>query len=154
MKKALLSFMILLFGLKLYAQNVNDEIEILRDMAAAERRALIAENLILNEDESNIFWPVYDEYRAKMKKVGTARIENIQKYADNYENMANEVAIDIMKSYNQYNTDYLNIRKSFMEKLIKELSPKLVFRFFQIENKVDAMINFDLSAEIPLIIKD
>lgn len=155
MKKTILALLITTFSVGLIAQNVNDDIEILRDMAAAERKALVAENLQLNEEESKIFWPLYDDFRAEMKKIGTARIENIQKFAENFDKMTDEVALEIMKNYSDYQVNYNKVRKTYMDKMLKNnLSPKLVFRFFQIENKVDALINYGVTAEIPLIIKE
>ena len=154
MKKILLTAAIALFTTLSFAQNTNDDIEVLRDMAAAERRALVAENLMLSEEESKLFWPMYDEYRAEVRKIGTARIEVVTKFAENYENMTDEVAKEIMDSFFTNEMNYNKVRTSYKNKMSKTLSPKLVFRFIQIENKIDALIDFEMATEIPLIMKD
>lgn len=153
MKNLLVSLsLILIAGLSL-AQNTNDEIQLLRDMAATERRALVADNLMMNEEESKIFWPMYDEYRAEMKKIGTRKIETIENFAMNYENMTDEKAIEIMNEYFNIETSYAKLRSTYKDKMLKSLDPQLVFRFFQIENKIDALISLEVANEIPLIIK-
>lgn len=154
MKKILLSAAFSLLTLLSFAQNVNDDVEILRDMAAAERRALVAENLMLSEEESKIFWPMYDEYRGEVRKIGTARIEVVTKFADNYETMTDEIAKEIIDQYFTNEMNYNKVRTTYKNKMMKSLSPKLVFRFFQIENKIDAVIDFGMASEIPLIMKD
>jgi len=42
------------------------------------------------------------------------------------------------------------IRAKYVKKFKKVLEPKNVLRFFQVENKLDAMIIAELAAEIPL----
>lgn len=137
----------------LAAQNTNDEIQVLRDMAATERRALVADNLMMNEEESKVFWPLYDEYRNEVKKLGTRKIENLQNFADNYEAMTDEKSLAIMNEYFSIESEYNKLRISYKEKFLKVLSAQLVFRYFQIENKIDALINVGLAQEVPLIIK-
>ena len=136
-----------------FAQNTQDEIEVIRDIAATERRAIVAENLMLTEEESKVFWPVYDDYRAEARKVGTREIELITKFADNYENMTDEVAIQLLTDVSKINSDQVKNKASYRTKLLKVLPGKLVLRAIQIENKLDIIIDFGLAQEIPLTIK-
>lgn len=152
-KLVILPLFLLTFSFS-FSQSVNDDIEILRDMAAAERRALVAENLMLSEEESKLFWPIYDDFRADMKKLDSEKMKNIELFASKYENMSDEDANKIMENYHSYEMEYSKLRHSYKNKFTKVLPAKLIFRFFQIENKVDAMIRFALAAEIPLIIKE
>jgi hypothetical protein len=45
----------------------------------------------------------------------------------------------------------LKIKKKYVTKLKKVLPAKKVMRFYQLENKLDAIINYQLAAEIPLV---
>ena len=154
MKKVITTSFFALAFLLSFAQSVNDQIEVLRDMAATERRALVAENLMLNEEESKIFWPLYDEYRAEARKLGTKEIEMIQKFADNYEKMSDETASEIMNEYFALVTEQNKLKSTYRKKMVKVMSPKLVLRYMQIENKIDAIIDYDLATAIPLTIKE
>ena len=154
MKKSLVSILLVLISIVSFAQNVNDQIEVLRDMAATERRALVAENMMLNEEESKIFWPLYDDYRAKARKLGTKEIAMIVKFADNYEKMTDETTTEIMNDYFSVVTAQSKLKATHRNKMVKVLSPKLVLRYMQIENKIDAIIDYSLAAEIPLTLKD
>jgi len=153
MKNTVLSLLLIFISVISFAQNANDQIEVLRDMAATERRALVAENLMLNEDESKVFWPLYDDYRAEARKLGTKEIEMIQKFADNYETMTDENAAEIMNDYFSIVTQQNKLKATYRTKMIKVLSARLVLRYMQIENKIDAIIDYSLAAEIPLTMK-
>ena len=154
MKKILVSTLLIVISFISFAQNTNDQIEVLRDMAATERRALVAENMMLSEEESKIFWPIYDDYRAEARKLGTNNIEMIKKFADNYEKMTDETASEIMNDYFTLKTQQTKLKATYRTKLVKVLSAKLVLRYMQIENKIDAIIAYSLAAEIPLTMKD
>ena len=136
-----------------FAQNTQDEIEVIRDIAATERRAIVAENLMLSEEESKLFWPVYDDYRAEARKIGTREIELITKFAENYETMTDEVAIQLMEDVSKINSDQGKMKANYRVKLLKVIPGKLVLRAIQIENKLDIIIEFGLAQEIPLIMK-
>jgi len=137
-----------------FAQNTQDEIEVMRDIAAVERRAIVAENLMLSEEESKVFWPVYDDYRAEARKAGTRQIELVKKFAENYETMTDEVAIQLLTDVNKISSDQLKMKAGYRTNLLKVLPGKLVLRAIQIENKIDAIINYGLAQEIPLLIKE
>ena len=49
-----------------------DQIELTRWSIQSERKAAVADNLQLSEQESKAFWPLYDDYRTAMGKVGEA----------------------------------------------------------------------------------
>lgn len=153
MKKIFHSLFILLATTVLNAQNVNSDIELTRDLAAAERKLIVSENMMLTDEESKIFWPIYDQYRADAREIGTEKITYVKDFADSYENMTDEKAAEIMSKYFTVEADYLALRSSYKDKMTAVLSAQLVFRFFQIDNKIDALINLGLASEIPLIIK-
>jgi hypothetical protein len=54
--------------------------------------------------------------------------------------------------------DYLSIEKArldvkakYIPRFRKVMPPKKVARFFQVDNKLDALINADLASQIPLV---
>lgn len=154
MKKVLLAVFAVCTISMSYAQNATDEVEILRDLADAERKALVSENMMLTDEESKIFWPLYDAYRAEAREIGTEGIKIIEEFAENYETMDDAKAIQIMDSYFKNRAAATKVQNDHRLKMQKMLPGKLVMRYMQIENKMNAIINFGLAAEIPLTIKE
>jgi len=48
-------------------------------------------------------------------------------------------------------TDRLQVRRTYLDEFAKILPGRTVARFFQIENKMDAVIRYDLAATIPVV---
>jgi len=131
--------------------NTEDEIELSRSYIEAHRQTIVASVMELTEEESRTFWPVYKEYRANIESVNDRFIELVRKYADHYENLSDAVAAEMMVEYLDIEEDRLIYKRISTEQLSVILRPSKVARFFQMENKMDAIIKFDLVATIPLI---
>jgi len=129
------------------------EIELSRSALQTQRKALVAENLGVTEQENPEFWSVYDDYRTAMTKPGDRQVKLITDYADAYVSgkLTDEEAKRFVKEFLSLQSDALKIRKRYVMKFSKVLSPKKVMRLYQIENKFDAIVNAELSQQIPLV---
>ncbi|UCH83113.1 MAG: hypothetical protein JSW50_11665, partial [Candidatus Latescibacterota bacterium] len=127
-----------------------DNMEIVREAIQAQKKVLIAENMQLTQAEADAFWPVYEEYQKELKKLTDKALNNIKKFAENFDSMTDEVAEEIIKTHLANEGEYLKLKNSYLPKFMKVLPATKVARYFQLENKVDAVINYDLAAEIPL----
>ena len=122
-----------------------------RDAMKAQKRAFIAVNMQLTEAEEGKFWPLYDAYQKKLADFNKRTAELIQEYAANYEAMTNEKAKKLLREFLALEDDIQKARKVNVKKF-KEVLPTIkVFRYFQLENKINAVIKFDLAETIPLM---
>ena len=133
--------------------DMNDAIEMVRSMAALERRAVIAEALQLKGEESTKFWRIYDEYAADKKRVNDRLIKIITDYAANFESLSDELATSLVDDHMDLQSDLLKVRGRYLRKFDRVLPPKTLARFYQVENKLDAVANVLMAQEIPLITK-
>ena len=116
----------------------------------ADRQAVVAANLPLTDGESRLFWPVYAEYRGEMEKVGDRLASLIVAYATNYEKMTDATAETFFKDWLAIDRDRLAAREKYVPKVRAVLPAMKAVRFFQIENKLDAIVSVVLASEIPL----
>ena len=56
-------------------------IQMLREEVGKDRRQIVKANMLLTNSEAARFWPIYDEYRAEMHKLGDRRVKLITDYA-------------------------------------------------------------------------
>ncbi len=98
-----------------------------------------------------MFWPVYNEYQDEIRKIADRRLELLQSYAYAYENLTETQAEAFLQESMDIQKAKLELQQTFVPKLRKVLSPKMVARFFQIDHKLDAIIEYDLVGEIPLV---
>ncbi len=151
MKRAVIVACVCLGLLAAPAFAQSGEIALTRQVIQTERQALVTAAMELTEDEGKVFWPLYREYREAMAKVADRGQALITDYAAKYATLTDvdaQVMVDEMLAIDQ---DSLKVRKDYVKKFGKILPAKRVTRFFQLENKMDAIIRADLAEQIPLV---
>ncbi len=132
------------------AQTDRDAIEVMLSLAKTERKAIVAQNMQLTEAESEAFWPIYNEYADKRKALGERDVKLIQDYAANFANLTDEKAAELLKEAQSIDQDRAKARVDYAKKLRKALPATKVARAYQVESKIDAIIEFELARAIPL----
>jgi hypothetical protein len=130
-----------------------DNMQILRDKIKADKKLLVATNMELTDSEAKAFWPVYDQYQKDLAAINQ-RIGNlIKRYAADYRanTMTDEKASKLIAEYVAIEKAEAGLKESYVPKLSKVLPPKKVARYLQIENKIRAMVKYELAGEIPLV---
>ncbi|HSE66560.1 MAG TPA: hypothetical protein VLB12_06220 [Gemmatimonadales bacterium] len=127
------------------------DIELSRAQIQAERQAIVNRAMELTDSESTKFWPLYREFRTKMAEVTDRQVAVIKEYAATYNSMTDDQADKLMSNYMDFQKDKLNLEKDYMKKFKKILPTRKVARYFQLEHKLDAVIDYDLARSIPLL---
>jgi len=133
------------------SQTSDDYVEVMRSVLKTEKKVAIAEVMQLTEAEGEVFWPLYNEYTEKAYVIGSKQVKIIKDYGKNYESMTDEKADEIWTAYMKVQTEFLALKKTYYKKFKKIIPAGKAARFFQAENKLSALINFELAAEIPFI---
>lgn len=128
-----------------------DIIELLRSDIATQKKALITQAMNMTEAESDVFWPIYNEYQNELRKIGDERIALIKEYADSYESMTDETAADITKRAIKQQENRLKLYKKYNGKLAKAVSPRFAARWVQTEHAINTMIDVQIASELPLM---
>jgi hypothetical protein len=131
-------------------QPANDLPIVLAQMKA-NKKALVAQNMPLTQGQADAFWPVYDAYQADLGKLTDRSIALITNYANNYTSMGDTVAANLTNAMVQIEQDRVGLMRSYLPRFQKVLPPKLVARYYQIENKLRAALMYSLAADIPLV---
>lgn len=127
-----------------------EEIALLRSMAQTERTATVGQHMVLTATEGQAFWPLYNQYRADVAAAQDKRIKLITDYAAKYETLNDADARRLLDDYFDYQSNVLNVRRNYVSKFAKVLPGTKLARFFQIENKLDAVVDLTIASEIPL----
>lgn len=128
-----------------------DLLQQLRAEIQTDRQALVAANLGLSDAEGEAFWPIYRQYRAEMGAVGDRMQKLIMDYADVWDTPTEDQARAMIDELMAIRKEDLKVRKSYLKKIRKVLPEIKVAQFVQLENKIDAIINFGLADAIPLV---
>ncbi|MCF6222757.1 MAG: hypothetical protein L3J34_03410 [Flavobacteriaceae bacterium] len=150
-KKAITLIFLLVLSTGIYAQTSDDYIEVMRSVLKTEKKAAIAEAMELTESESEPFWSLYNEYNEKMYIVQNNRIKAIKEFSDNFESLSDEKADEIWNLMLQFKTESAKLEKSYYKKFKKILPAAKAVKYFQAENKIEALVSAKIAMEIPMI---
>ena len=129
--------------------NLRAYTELLRADVKAKRVAIITEIMQFDDTEAASFWPIFRAYDLELSKIGDGRISLIEDYIDNYENITDQKADQLMTQVFALEAQRAELKKNYFDKMKKTLSPVTAARFFQIENQIQHIVDLQISASLP-----
>ena len=132
----------------LLAQTDTEELTL--EIINAKKKLIVLENMGMTEEEKEKFWPVYEEYQTTLDQLNQRDGKLIEEFAANYNDLTDEAAKSLIDQYFSIEKDRLTAREDFLPKFSEALPPNKVIRYYQIEEKLDAIVNFELARLIPL----
>ena len=107
----------------------------------------------LTESEAKNFWPIYDEYQKELRKINKRIVGLLESYADDFRSkkLTDDKAKKLIDEANAIEQAEVNLKSTFAPKLSKALPIIKVARYLQIENKIRAVVKYDLAQGVPLV---
>ena len=130
--------------------DLTSDVELTRASIQVRRQALVTAAMDLEPKQADVFWPLYREYRAEMAKVNDRFVRLLVGYLENYDSLTDEAARKMLDEYLSIDRARNGVKSTFVPRFGKVIPAKQVARFFQIDNKLDAVINAELATLIPL----
>ena len=130
-----------------------DNMEILRDKIKADKKLLVATNMELTESEAKAFWPIYEEYQKDLQKINRRIVNLLDSYAADArgKTLTDDKAKKLIDEALAIEQSEANLKTTYAPKLGKVLPVKKVARYLQIENKIRAVVKYDLAQGVPLV---
>lgn len=126
-------------------------LEMIKRDIDAERRTIVAEAMIIPLEQETAFWQMYNDMEKELDLLTDKRAANIKKFADNYENVTDDVADALAKTSFEISAGRTKIYKSYYKKASKLLPKKDAARFIQLLQQIQLLIDIQIAAEMPLI---
>ena len=130
--------------------NVHDEIELTRQEVRANRQDIIRRLLDLTEQQSQAFWPIYRSYQEESAKLGDQRVVLIETYLKSSATLTDEQAKELLSQSFKLREKQLSLQKKYVGKYQKVIPGVKVARLYQIDNVLDAVIQANLHAQMPM----
>jgi hypothetical protein len=127
------------------------DIKLLREDIRSERKRLVAANMPLTDTEATKFWPIYDQYAAEVTKLGDTRVALIKEYAQSYNTMTDAQANDLMNRSAAIDQQFSALLLKYVPIFEKVISAKKTAKWYQIDRRLDLLINLELAANIPMV---
>ena len=134
------------------AQAARDQdIQLLRQDIRSKKKQLIAANLKLTDTEATKFWPVYDQYTADLIKINNDKYALMKDYADNWGTMTDEQAVSLTNRALAVDEKVAALRTRYVPIFMKVIDGKKTATFFQLDRRIQSMIDLQLGAQFPLV---
>jgi hypothetical protein len=130
-----------------------DNMEILRDKIRADKKLVIAANMELTESESKGFWPIYDQYQKDLQKINQRIANLLDSYSDDFrsKSLTDDKARKLINEVVAVDKAEADLKSTYAPKLSKVLPIKKIVRYLQIENKIRAVVKYDIASGVPLV---
>jgi hypothetical protein len=130
-----------------------DNMQILRDKIKADKKLVVATNMELTESEAKGFWPIYDQYQKDLQKINRRIAKLLESYAADFrgKSLTDEKAKKLIEEAVAIEQAEANLKSTYAPKLSKVLPVRKVARYLQIENKIRAVVKYELATGVPLV---
>jgi hypothetical protein len=127
------------------------DIALLRHDVQAAKMDIITKTMQFTEAEAAAFWPLYRDYANEEHQIGDTTYRIIKNYAANYDQMTDAKAGELTRKVLDVERSKYELASKYLPRFEKVLSPKRAAKFFQVERRLDLMIELELSGAIPLV---
>jgi len=124
--------------------------QVLLKQVNTNKKTVYAENLGLTEAESAKFWPIYDEYEAKVKPLQDRFVANVNRFAEKFDGMTDADAAAILKEKMAIEKERAELKQTYTKKIEKVLPAKKALRYAQLETRIDLLTQRNVYGLIPL----
>lgn len=133
------------------AQTAEAPKDITPETARTEKKQIVSRNLQLTAQEAQGFWPVYEEYQKAWQDLDERMTILIADYAQHQQDLSDEKAKQMVNDWVTLNEERAKLQRSYLPKFIQVLPIKKVARYYQIENKLNVLINYQVAVSLPLV---
>lgn len=116
-----------------------------------DRNAIVGAAMDLSDAQAGPFWELYAGYRAARKPAADRITALVVEYAKNADTLTDEKAGKLLDEMLAIQKQEAATKAEWAAKFKAKLPGKVVARFFQVDNKLDTIVSFQLASEIPLV---
>ena len=128
---------------------IDSTIAVVRANMQADRTTLITTGMNFNDKDAAIFWPIYKQYQYERSKLDDRRAEVIKQYTQKYPNLTDAEAKTMAQEMLDCASRLGELKKQYYKKFNKVLPALTVTKFFQLEWRVDLMMDMQVEASLP-----
>lgn len=127
------------------------DIQMMRKDIRSQRKQLIAANLKLTDTEAEKFWPIYDQYIAELVQINGTKYNLIKQYVQTGGALTDEQADSAVKQWIGLDQSVAELRMKYIPTFRKVLSSRNTALFYQLDRRVQLIIDLQLAASLPPI---
>ncbi|MGB7751636.1 MAG: hypothetical protein WCF88_08795 [Candidatus Acidiferrales bacterium] len=132
-------------------KNVQAYIDLMRTNVRDQKAEIMGSVMELNAADAAKFWPIYSEYDVELAKVNDLRVANIKEYADNYSQMTDAKADELIQNAVSYRKQRAELLAKYYGRMKEALGAVEAARFAQIEDQLLLIIDLQIASSLPIV---
>jgi hypothetical protein len=132
-------------------QGIRANEQIVLSQIMNDKRAVYVRAMQLTDEESREFWPIYDEYEARVKKIDDRLILLIDDYAARYSTLADADARRMLAAKMKIDSERLALQQAYTKKIARVLPAIKALRYAQVESSIDNELERKLMQLVPIV---
>jgi len=129
--------------------SLESSISIVRAGIQANKTATVGQMMAFNDKEATVFWPIYRQYEYDRSKLDDARVDVIKDYTEHFPDLTDAEAKKLADRMFEYESGLAALKKSYFTKFTRVLPAVRVTQFFQLERRIDLMIDMKVESTLP-----
>ena len=130
---------------------IDNAIEALRKDARAGKADILGKTMALDSTQAAAFWPVYKQYEAEAKALGDERLGIIQDLGEHFDSLDDAKAKALLGRQMALEEKKVALQRKYMDEMLKVLPAKTVARFFQVDSRLNKLVELTVASEVPLV---
>ena len=131
--------------------NLQEYIALLRKDVNADKVKILGEVMQFDAEDAAKFWPTYHDYDSELNKLNDMRVANIKEYAQNYTNMTENKADELIKNAMSYQKQRDELLAKCYERVKQQLGAVTAARFVQVEHQLLLIIDLKIASALPIV---
>jgi hypothetical protein len=132
-------------------KNIQAYVELMRADVRDQKAEIMGSVMELSIDDAAKFWPIYSEYDAELTKLNNLRVQNITDYAENYSQMTDAKADELIQSALDYQKQRGELLAKYYERVKQALGAITAARFLMVEHQLLLIIDLQIASSLPIV---
>ena len=131
-------------------KNMQVYIDLLRSDVRQQKAEIMGSVMLLSAQDAAKFWPIYEDYDTQLTKLNDQRVENIKEYAQNYDDMTDAKADELIQKSIAYQKERAELLAQTYEKVKQALGAVTAARFAMVEHQLLLIIDLKIASSLPV----
>ena len=128
----------------------DEDIALLRQDLRAKKMQVIGQNMSLSDTEGQKFWPIYNHYVKDLQEVNNQKYALLKQYAETWSTMTDQDALIYVRHWLEADGQAQALRLKYVPVVSQVLPGKKAATFFQLDRRLNMIIDLQLFSQIPL----
>jgi hypothetical protein len=130
---------------------IDTAIAVVRAKMQADRTALITTAMNFSDKDGAAFWPIYHQYEYERSRLDDHRSAVIKEYTQKYPNLTDAEAKAMAEEMMDCESRLAELKKKYYKKFNRVLPALTVTKFFQLDHRIDLMMDMQIEASLPAL---